>query len=186
MIELHNICKSYETKAVLENFSATFDIHRSHLLTGPSGAGKTTLLRLVAGLEKPDAGEISIPPGLKLRMVFQEDRLLAHLTLLQNVMLEKGKEERARRLLEALDLAEEMNSLPAALSGGMKRRTALARALCAEPDILLLDEPFNGLDEALRQRTAALIFREMQGKCVLCATHYPEEIRDYAAGEIVI
>ena len=131
MIILQNICKSYDSKAVLVNFSADLELHQSYLLTGPSGAGKTTLLRLIADLEKPDSGEIIKPAGLKLRMVFQEDRLLEQLTVLQNVMLEKGEAERARRLLTELELAEEMMSRPDTLSGGMKRRIAIARALCA-------------------------------------------------------
>lgn len=168
----------------MENFSADLELHQSFLLTGPSGAGKTTLLRLIAGLEEPDYGEIIKPAGLKLRMVFQEDRLLEHLTVLQNVMLEKGETDRARRLLSELDLSEEMMSCPDTLSGGMKRRVAIARALCAEPDLLLLDEPFNGLDEEMRHKAAALISKEMQGKCVICATHYPEEIRHFVSAEI--
>ena len=113
-------------------------------------------------------------------MVFQEDRLLPQLTVLRNVMLETGREDIALRLLRELELNAEAAALPETLSGGMKRRAAIARALCAQPDVLLLDEPFNGLDEALRHRTAALIFGEMRGKCVICATHYPEEVRAYA------
>lgn len=180
MLQCVDIDKSYEGKPVLRSFSHTFAPDRTTLLTGPSGAGKTTLLRLLAGLETPDRGEIRRPSPLRLRMVFQEDRLLPGLTVLQNVMLETGREETARRLLRELDLEAEAASRPDTLSGGMKRRAAIARALCAEPDVLLLDEPFNGLDEALRRRTAALIFREMRGKCVVCATHYPEELREYA------
>ena len=83
-------------------------------------------------------------------------------------------------LLElALELEQEAGTLPENLSGGMRRRTALARALCARPDILLLDEPFNGLDSALRAKTAALIFERMKGNCVICATHDTEVILPY-------
>lgn len=186
MIEVIHVDKSYEQKKVLQDFSAAFSFDKSVLLTGASGAGKTTLLRLLSGLEQPDAGEIRRAPGLKIRMVFQEDRLLPGLNLLQNVMLETGEEARARALLEELGLKKEMAALPESLSGGMKRRVALARALCATPDVLLLDEPFNGLDEAWRAGAAALIFREMAGRCVICATHYPEEVAGYIQQRIHI
>lgn len=180
MMRLVQVSKDFDGKPILTDFSFSFAADRSYLLTGPSGAGKTTLLRLLAGLERPDRGQILRPEPLRLRMVFQEDRLLPQLTVLQNVRLETGTEEKARALLAGLELDGEAEALPDTLSGGMKRRAAIARALCAEPDVLLLDEPFNGLDEALRRKTAALIFGEMRGKCVVCATHYPEEIRAYA------
>ena len=181
MISLQNVSKSFGGKPVLTGFSCDFAPDRSYLLTGPSGAGKTTLLRLLAGLETPDEGRIIRPDKFRLRAVFQEDRLLPGLSVLQNVRLENGSEEKALALLAALELDAEASSRPEALSGGMKRRTAVARALCAEPDVLLLDEPFNGLDEALRSRTAALIFREMHGRCVICATHWPDEISAFAS-----
>ena len=181
MMRLEHVSKTFDGKPVLRDFSFSFAPDRACLLTGPSGAGKTTLLRLLAGLEKPDEGRIIRPDSLRLRMVFQEDRLLPQLTVLRNVMLETGSEETARALLAELDLAAEADALPDTLSGGMKRRAAIARALCAQPDVLLLDEPFNGLDEPLRRRTASLIFTAMRGRSVICATHYPEEIRTYTS-----
>ena len=179
MIRLEHVSKSYESKRVLRDLYAEFSLHQSYLLTGASGAGKTTLLRLLAGLEKPEAGRIIMPEGLRIRLVFQEDRLLPGLSVRDNVILEKGGAEKGRALLEELGLGPEAGALPESLSGGMKRRVALARALCAAPEVLLLDEPFNGLDEVWRRRAADLIFREMAGKCVICATHYPEEIEPF-------
>lgn len=174
MIRLEKITLSYEDKTVLKDFSCELTEGESYALTGPSGIGKTTLLKVLAGLEKPQAGRVILPEGLKLRMVFQEDRLLPWKNVLDNVRLENGKEELARRLLEALGLAQEASSYPAALSGGMKRRAAIARALCAEPEVLLLDEPFNGLDEALKERTADLLFGNTlipAPRLIVCATH---------------
>ena len=184
MIRLEHVSKSYESKRVFQDLNAAFSLNQSYLLIGASGAGKTTLLRLLAGLEEPETGRIIRPEGLRIRLVFQEDRLLPELSVRDNVILEKGRAEKAQALLEELGLGLEAGALPESLSGGMKRRVALARALCAAPDVLLLDEPFNGLDEAWRRRAAALIFREMTGKCVICATHYPEEVAPYAPQRI--
>ena len=173
MIRFEQVTKAYGEKQVVKEVSLTFD-KGFYLLTGPSGIGKTTLLRLAAGLEQPDSGRIETEAGKRLRMVFQEDRLLPWKTVLGNVMLECGNKEKADVLLQTLGLSGEENAYPASLSGGMRRRTAISRALCAEPDILLLDEPFNGLDEAMKETAAALITEEMKGGLILCAAHETE------------
>ena len=100
--------------------------------------------------------------------------------MLQNVTLGESDGAYARELLSELGLADEADAYPAALSGGMSRRVAIARALCAKPDVLLLDEPFNGLDPDMKARTAALIFDKMKGKTVIVITHDTAPVAEYA------
>ena len=171
-ITLRNVSKRFGDKIVLENFSAVFPAGETSVLMGVSGGGKTTLLRLILGLETPDGGEISgVPP--KCAAVFQEDRLCPQLTALGNVLLAAGrkKEREARELLTRLGLAESIDTPAADLSGGMRRRTALARALCSEYDLLVLDEPFKGLDEQTRRTAIETVREQTRGRTVLLVTH---------------
>lgn len=177
-ITLRNVSKRFGDKIVLENFSAVFPAGETSVLMGVSGGGKTTLLRLILGLETPDGGEISGVPA-KCAAVFQEDRLCPQLTALGNVLLAAGrrKEREARELLTRLGLAESINTPAADLSGGMRRRTALARALCSEYDLLVLDEPFKGLDDQTRRTAIETVREQTQGKTVLLVTHDPTEAK---------
>lgn len=173
MIKLEKINFSYEGKTVLKDFSFTVREKDRLALMGPSGCGKTTLLRLIMGLEKPQSGAIS---GRKrpVAAVFQEDRLLPHLSILENAALASEDLKNAARILTALGLGEELENKPAALSGGMRRRVAIARALCTPASLLILDEPFNGLDDATKKHTAKIILEEWNG-AILAVTHLPEE-----------
>jgi len=118
---------------------------------GPSGRGKTTLLRLLAGLLTPSAGKITGLAGKKISMVFQEDRLLSWCTALENVAAASDRDA-ARYWLSQMELEAGADKCPGELSGGMQRRVAIARACAFGGDVLLLDEAFKGLDEALRAR----------------------------------
>jgi ABC-type nitrate/sulfonate/bicarbonate transport system ATPase subunit len=130
-------------------------------LVGPSGSGKTTLLRLIAGLDTPDAGSVIWQAERRPRLgtVFQEPRLVPWLSILDNLLLVTGpdRRERARALLNEVELAGNEDALPGQLSGGMQRRAALARALLVEPDFLMLDEPLISLDSALAERMRRLL-----------------------------
>lgn len=168
MIELREISVSFGDNRVLERLSDRWPDCGTVVLRGPSGSGKTTLLRVLCGLLRPDAGCVT---GLKRRrvsVVFQEDRLLPWRTALENVAL-VSDERTARELLARLDLAQAMDGRPDALSGGMRRRVAMARALAYSDDVLLLDEPFTGLD-AVRRDAAAALIRE-RAKLIVVATH---------------
>ena len=148
---------------------------------------ETTLLRLILGLETPDGGEIAGVPARRAA-VFQEDRLCPQLTALENVLLTAGrkKEREARDLLARLGLGESLAIPAAELSGGMRRRCALARSLCAESDLLVLDEPFKGLDEANR-RAAMDAVRALSGdKTVLLVTHDAAEAEFFGGNRLSV
>ena len=171
-IFLRSISKSYGETHVFRDFSARFPLGETSVVTGVSGGGKTTLLRLVLGLETPDGGEITGVPERRAA-VFQEDRLCPQLTALENVLLAAGRrrETQARDILSRLGLGGALAAPAAELSGGMRRRCALARALCADADLLALDEPFKGLDEANRRAALETVRALAHDKTVLFVTH---------------
>lgn len=158
MIEFKNLTCAYGEKTPIRNLTLTLPDTGVIGVFGASGAGKTTLLRLLAGRLAPASGTVTGLTGKRVSMVFQEDRLLPWQTALENVALVRdGSEAEARELLAALSLQAEAEQRPAALSGGMQRRVALARALNFGGDVLLLDEPFKGLDAALCTKAAAVV-----------------------------
>ncbi len=182
-IFFENVSFSYGKTAVLSGVTWHLPDSGVVCLWGASGCGKTTALRLLAGLEKPSSGAIS---GVeRAAMVFQEDRLLPWRTALENVTLIGADETRARELLVTLGLAaDDANAYPQHLSGGQQRRVALARALAAESDILLLDEPFNGLDEGTWQDVVPLIKEAAESRPVVLVTHIREQIEALGASVI--
>lgn len=161
--------KSYGEQVVLSDMSAVYEAGNVYYLTSPSGSGKTTLFRLLCGLEKPDGGVIDSPG--KFSMVFQEDRLCEAYTAVQNVALVTKEEHCAAEALQKLLPKEALSKPCSQLSGGMKRRVALVRAMEAESSVVLLDEPFTGMD-AETKRVAETYIRERQrGRIVMIATH---------------
>ncbi len=173
---------AYGSLLVLEDVSLAFPEKGMVCLSGPSGCGKTTMLRLLAGLEQPRSGRIEGVAGMTTAAVFQENRLLPWMTALDNVAVVlpgdwKRNRERAEQALSEVGLAENLLAYPADLSGGMKRRVAIARALAAQADLLLLDEPFTGIDPALRDRIAALLRQQAEQALLVLVTHIEEEAR---------
>lgn len=167
-IILKNISKSYGENTVLDNVNIEIPDCGIFGIFGPSGCGKTTLLRIICGLEKPDSGEIT--GAKKFSVVFQEDRLMPTLTALGNVAAVSDNET-AKLWLERVGLAESLDKLPSELSGGMKRRVAVARALAFDAEALILDEPFKGLEAELKESIAKLICEYAQNKPVILVTH---------------
>ena len=177
-VVLERICMRYGERHVLENFSHRFPEGCASLILGPSGCGKTTLLRLIAGLEQPDSGAITGVEGKKISAVFQEDRLFENLSAEKNVLLTAGtgfSRADARALLEELGLGADARRAVNRFSGGMRRRVAVARALAADYDLLLLDEPLSGLDEANRADVLACIRARAVGRTLICVSHDPED-----------
>jgi len=194
-IELKNISKKYGDKQVLENVSMTFSEGITSVM-GASGIGKTTLVNIIAGLVKPDSGSIIGVDDKKISIVFQEDRLLDWETSLGNVLFvtksANDYTEKARELLIKAGLGDSINIKASKLSGGMRRRVCLCRALIAEYDLLILDEPFKGLDSGTKPGIMEMVRKYALGdlqndgneKIVICITHDRTEA-DFLGGRLV-
>jgi iron(III) transport system ATP-binding protein len=165
-------------------------------LLGPSGSGKTTLLRVIAGFEAPDAGRVAIggrpvagdgawvePEHRRIGMVFQDGALFPHLTVAGNVGFGAGRSERVGETLDLVGLAGRAGDYPHELSGGERQRVALARALAADPEVVLLDEPFAALDAGLRDslRVEVTDILRAAGTSALLVTHDQAEALSLAA-----
>jgi len=180
---INSLRKSYDGHVVLDDLTHTFPHGAVTCVTGPSGSGKTTLLRLIAGLEAPDGGSISGVPGGGISMVFQEDRLPPQLDAMDclRCVLKKSpeRENRIAKALAALGLSETAGQRVSEFSGGMRRRVALARALLFPSPLVLLDEPFKGLDADTRTHAVGFTRSMLAGRTTLLVTHDPEDIADF-------
>lgn len=173
MLKLHKVSFAYEKEDVLKDFCLEVGAGECVCLSGPSGCGKTTVLRLIMGLEKQNTGAITV--NGKISAVFQEDRLLPWLSVWNNIKLTTKEENLgyAESLLKEVGLGNIKNAKLSELSGGMKRRVAIIRALSFGGDILILDEAFNGIDDEYKRIIANIIKRDFlnQGKAVIMVSH---------------
>ncbi len=187
MLKAVNICKKFGELTVLENFFHDFAEGKVTAVLGRSGCGKSTLLNILMGLMSPDSGEVIRPENCRISAVFQENRLCENLTAGANIRLVTGKRLSPRDISEqfgAVGLDGCENKPARELSGGMKRRVALLRALLSEYDVLFLDEPFKGLDGDTKQTVMEFCKAGTAGKTVLLVTHDEQECK-FLADEII-
>lgn len=186
MLKITNLSFSFGKKVILEDFSMTLEKGEIVALMAPSGYGKTTLLGIISGLFKPQKGEIE-NDFEKVTYVFQEPRLFPWLTVSENllaVISEKNEtsKQAVAEYLELVGLSDAANKYPSELSGGMKSRASLARALVYGGDLFLFDEPFAALDEDLRHDLTAKIkeYLRARGASAILVTHNKEDATEIA------
>lgn len=187
MLKAVNITKKFGDNTVLDNFSREFADGRVTAVLGRSGCGKSTLLNVLMGLIAPDGGEVLRGKNERISAVFQEDRLCENLTASANIRLVTGRRYTREQIaveLAAVGLADCADKPVRELSGGMKRRTALLRALLAEYDTLFLDEPFKGLDEDTKRTVMEYVQEKTRGKTVVLVTHDRDECA-FLADEVI-
>jgi iron(III) transport system ATP-binding protein len=192
-LELVDIVRSFGGRNVVDHVSISLQAGQVTCLLGPSGCGKSTTLRIAAGVDRQDSGQVRvdgqtisdrdhhIPPEQRsIGLMFQDFALFPHLTVLQNVafgLKGRGRPDDALGQLARMGLAHLASAYPHTLSGGEQQRVALARALAPKPRIMLMDEPFSGLDNRLRDgiRDETLAILKDENAAVLLVTHEPEE-----------
>lgn len=174
-LQIKDVSKAYGEKQVLNHVSLSLTCGVPFAVMGSSGIGKTTLLKIILGVEQPDDGEVLRGENAaRSAVVFQENRLIESISVeknLQMVCRKHENEERTETVLKALGLYECRKQKVSCLSGGMKRRVAIGRALIFDAPVLLMDEPFQGLDEGTKRRVMQMVKNSMQGKCALLITH---------------
>lgn len=201
MLELRNLTKRFGNKQIFSNYDLVIPEGKIVAVVGQSGGGKTTLLRMLAGLETIDSGTLiyngqtlpleELEKRHLLGFVFQDFQLFPHLSVLENLILSPIKtqnmsrsdaEDKARKLLDTLGLANHATAYPFSLSGGQKQRVALARAMMIDPEIIGYDEPISALDPELRKEVEKLILENRAtGITQIVVTHdmqFAENIAD--------
>lgn len=187
MIKLVELSKRFPTVQVLDRFSLELPERGIMAFMGPSGSGKTTLFRLISGLLPPDSGSVNAPK--RCSFVFQEDRLLPWSSVQENIDIVLDQQQQqtgiAQRLLMELGLGGTENQSIQELSGGMRRRVAIGRALAYDAPLLLMDEPFKGLDAVTKKQVMDIIARQARERLILLSTHDPLEAL-YLADELYL
>ncbi len=183
MLKIEDLSFSYGAQSIIKNLSLTIEKNGVYAIMGPSGCGKSTLFSLISGLLKPDSGSITTD-AKKLSFSFQEARLLPWETAEENVNFVLGSKkntlQKARDALSKVGLGEDRSKYPGELSGGMQKRVSLARAFAAEGDLILLDEPFSGLDTETKAGIIENVKEIGKNSIILLITHDINEANDCA------
>jgi len=179
LVQVKNLNKSFGSNKIFDNLNMNFEKNKITVITGPSGCGKTTLLNIISGIEKPDSGEV-VSNSRSISYIFQEDRLLPDLTVYKNIefvlkstMTTEEMKPVIEKYIDLVKLKEARDKYPSQLSGGMKRRVAVARAFAYRSDLLLMDEPFKGLDDRLKKEIIDEFLRiyRQDKRTVIFVTH---------------
>lgn len=178
-IIITDLCKTFDDNEVLKNVNITLKDNSIYCLMGASGIGKTTLLRILMGLEHADSGSISGIDIKSISCMFQEDRLIPYLSAIDNVRIvlrgKNNRDEIRNNLLSILP--DDSLDIPvSSLSGGMKRRVALARALSYPGKLIILDEPFTGLDKDTKLNVIDYILKMRNNHTLIIATHGTDDV----------
>lgn len=181
-IQLHKVTKRFKDNVVLDKLDGEFAFGKITCIMGPSGTGKTTLLNLMMKLIKPEEGTITGLEQVHMSAVFQEDRLCKEFDAITNVMMVQPHiipKEQIKKEFEAVELTDYENKPVNQLSGGMKRRVAIVRALLTPSDVIFMDEPLKGLDEKLKQKVIQYIKEKTKGKTVIIVTHDSQDVKEF-------
>ena len=186
-IALRGVTKRFGDHLVLDGIGLELERGTVTAVTGPNGSGKTTAARLLLGLETPDTGTVEGMAGLRRAAVFQDDRLCGHLDAVANVQLVLNRDRRADAMgeLARVGLASAALEKPVRnLSGGQRRRVAIARAMAVGADLIILDEPFTGLDVDAKPEVMAYVRERLTGRTALLISHDPAEVTFFGAREV--
>lgn len=176
VVRIKNLRKAFDGKEIIKDLTFDMPSEGNICFYAPSGSGKTTLLRIIAGLTKADGGYIEGCESKKLSYIFQEDRLLPWLNAKENIDLVNRTDISSSDWLDMVGLKQDLEKKPDELSGGMRQRVAIARALSYSGDILLMDEPFKGLDSNIKRKVADLIMEKGTQSLKILITHDLDEI----------
>ena len=184
MLEIKNLCKKFKNKIIYDNFSVTFYNDKINCIMGESGGGKTTLLNIISGLSSYDSGEIKGINSKEVSYIFQEDRLIPWLTIKENMELfiynyykKNDAMDAIHHTFSMLNIKDRIKCYPKELSGGMKQRVNIARALLKPSKLILMDEPFKSLDYKIKHSIMKDFKNIVKGekRMVIFVTHDLEE-----------
>lgn len=177
-MKIHSLCKSFGDHRILDQFTLSLEEGQIYALMGASGCGKTTLLHILMGLVTPDSGDLSDFRDKKISAVFQENRLCEFLTAEENIkiILKHPSSKNISSILEEILPAESLSQPVHSYSGGMKRRVSIARAMLSDSDLIIMDEPFSGLDETTKEQVIRFLLKYRSNRTLLFSTHTAKDV----------